>query len=382
MAAHGPVQQVLRVFETIDAHFKAHPELLNTDGIFRISSGGTKHIQLAEAIQSADNPKKIDWNQYSAHDCANALKYVLLQARLLPGSNERVIALSEAIQNSENSDLLKPFIESLNRNEDEAQIAKILNIALDICRRTTLQQKYNQMSPYNLSVVWGPCFQHCLNVDPKGDDLHAHIAFMGRINPVIQAGIESGLAKVLPEVVGLRRRTLFEASQMYQTSQALLTQAGQQMAAIRQQQNDFKTVLGIKEDLLKRGKLKHDEKKMFKKQIKDYIRKIALLEMQLQNWKPEAKRHLDYVTKFQERSEKMIGSCDRLEAMLSEISTSTSDDDNSIDYLLNNPPVAAIQFEQQRKDDGSDLQSDLSASSSYHSDLDSESNYIAERAVL
>ncbi|HRE33157.1 MAG TPA: hypothetical protein PLD88_14365, partial [Candidatus Berkiella sp.] len=76
----------------------------------------------------------IDWTQYSAYDCANALKYKLLQVKLLPATDERVKALVEKLGN--NSGTFLEFINSLNMTDNDRQIAQIFNIALDISRRT------------------------------------------------------------------------------------------------------------------------------------------------------------------------------------------------------------------------------------------------------
>lgn len=351
MAALGPVEQTLRVFETIDAHFKANPALLNTDGIFRISSAGRKHIDLAEAIQ---NNHKIDWSQYSAHDCANALKYVLLQVKLLPATDKRVELFMAQIQDAKRDpNALKQLINSLHNTEDELNVAAILNIGLDICRRTTIQEKYNRMSPTNLAVVWGPAFQHCLNMEPKGNDLMAQVFFtMNQLNPAVEECIVVDLPKVVPAIVDLKRRTITNAADLYKVSQAMLTFSGQKLAQLRQQQIELQNILEVKMSLLKKGGLTRTEKKELKKNtIPTYHKELAELEMQLENWKKEAKRHLITVTEYNEHSIRLTASFDRLEVMLSEITPSGSDEERSVeldtDELFNHSPIMTVQYGQQ-----------------------------------
>lgn len=355
MAAQGPVEQTLRVFETIDAHFKANPKLLNTDGIFRISSAGRKHIELAEAIQAK---QEINWDQYSVHDCANALKYVLLQVRLLPAQDERVQLFMDLIQDPNNHQkALKQFIEGLHNTENELQTARIINIALDICRRTTIQEKYNRMSPKNLSVVWGPAFQHCFNMEPKGDDLSSQIFFtMNQLNPAIEEGIRFDLPKVVPVVVDHMKRTITEAAELYKNSQAMLVIANNKMTQLRMQQKELQKIIEVKMSLLKKGGLSRQEKKDLKNNIIPKLKaEIINLEIQVNNWKIEAKRFLDIVVHYEEQSKDLTDSFDRLEIMLSDMTPSGSDKQKSVavdlDELVTHKPVLTTQYDQQGADE-------------------------------
>lgn len=351
MSALGPVEQTLRVFETIDDHFKANPALLNTDGIFRISSAGRKHIDLAEAIQNNHN---IDWSQYSAHDCANALKYVLLQVKLLPATDKRVELFMAQIQDPKRDpNALKQLINSLDNTEDELNVAAILNIGLDICRRTTIQEKYNRMSPTNLAVVWGPAFQHCLNMEPKSNDLMAQVFFtMNQLNPAVEDCIIVDLPKVVPAIIELRRRTITNAADLYKVSRAMLTFAAQKMAQLRQQQKELKNALVVKTSLLKKGELTRAEKRELKKNtIPKHNNELAELESQLEDWKKEAKRHMQTVVLYDEHSRQLSASFDRLSTMLSEITPSGSDEERSVeldaDELFNHSPIMIVRHGQQ-----------------------------------
>ncbi|MCS5710534.1 RhoGAP domain-containing protein [Candidatus Berkiella aquae] len=338
MAAEGPIQQTLRVFESINAHFLAHPELLNTDGIFRISSGGRTHIDLVENIQ---NHKKIDWTQYSAYDLANALKYTLLQVKLLPATDVRVKSLVEKLESGNSQGAFLDFINSLDTNNNDREIAQILNIALDISRRTAIQQKYNRMTPLNLAVVWGPAIQDSLSMEPAGKDLHANVFFtMNLVNPAVEEAIEAGLAKVVPEVLELRQRTLADAEAAYQGATAMLKIAAPKMEALRMQEMELQKALAVHESMLEKGKLSRAEKKKLKNEIiPEYKKAIETLQKQLDNWKVEAKRHLKIMTGFEELFKLITGSCDRLVGMLG--------DRSADEALMNAAPVFTVQFDQQ-----------------------------------
>lgn len=359
MAALGPVEQTLHVFETIDAHFKANPGLLNTDGIFRISSAGRKHIDLAEAIE---RNSKIDWAQYSAHDCANALKYVLLQKRLLAAQDERVQAFMEMIKDDKTNDkVFLEFINSLYKSEDDKNIAKIANIALDICRRTAIQENHNRMSPKNLAVVWGPAFQHCFNMEPKGDDFTAQVFFtMNQLNPALEKCISQGLPEVVPSLLTMKRRMVDDAAREYQGSQRMLNIADEKMARLRQQQIELQKALDVKIAILKKGGLTRKEKKDLKNvTIPKLQLDLKALEHQIENWKLEAKRYLHCVTNYGTHTKLLSDSVDRLEVMLSEMTPSGSDEENSIgldtDELLNASPILIVQYAQQDKEDQQEL---------------------------
>lgn len=83
------VDSVHHVFETLMAHLKENDKLLNTDGIFRVSSSGAVHLDLASAIAKGE---KINLDDFSAYDCANALKAILYNTNLLPEGDPRVKA--------------------------------------------------------------------------------------------------------------------------------------------------------------------------------------------------------------------------------------------------------------------------------------------------
>lgn len=333
MAARGPIEQVLHVFQTIDAHFKANPEILNTDGIFRVSSSGTKHSDLAHAIE---NNQKIDWSKVSAYDCANAIKYTLIHQVLLAPGDERVKNFIDHIKSNKdaalNGEALKALIDSLNQNQDEITISQILNIALDICRRTTIQEKYNRMSPTNLAVVWGPAFMNCLSMDAKAETAMDEMLFPAKyLNPAIAECISIELPKAVTEVVQLRKNTLDQAAISYEGAKSILSIADLKMAELMQQMMECQKLLELKQNILKKGRLSKAEKKELRDHIiPEIIRNIEDLKKRIDNWKIEAKRHIKTVSEFNDHRKLLSMSCDRLAEMLSDISPDASNDDSSL----------------------------------------------------
>ncbi|HRE33156.1 MAG TPA: hypothetical protein PLD88_14360, partial [Candidatus Berkiella sp.] len=78
---------------------------------------------------------------------------------------------------------------------------------------------------------------------------------MNVVNPAVEKAIAADLAKVVPEVLELRQKTLAEAELAYQGSTKMLEIASPKMAALRMQQIEMQKALVVNESLLKKGKL-------------------------------------------------------------------------------------------------------------------------------
>ncbi len=338
MLAYGPTEAVLKVFETINTHLLTNTALLNTDGIFRISSAGRKHSDLMTSII---NNETINWKNFTAYDCANALKYTLMHHELLPAGDERVADFVVKLKNPalDSGLALEELIASLTQNDEERNIAKTLNVAMDISRRTATQAAHNQMIPSNLAVVFGPGIANVLSLDADvGDDVMANMLFPASfLNPAITDLIEMGLPDVVKEIAGIRRNTLENAANAYTGASQMLKIAGKHMAEIFVDLGNANKLLTKYEEILNKSGLPKPAKKDIKTQIAALKGKIENLGRTFQTWKKESQKHLNFVAKFDNYSSGLRESCDRLDVLLADISPTPSDEELSDDEKIEAP---------------------------------------------
>lgn len=309
MALEGPVESTLKVFQTIHAYIQKNPGLMNTKGIFRISSSGFTHKELAEAIARGE---KVNLNEFSPYDLVNALKVRLFENKLFPQGDERVRAFSEKLSAKdpgEEKSLFNDFMESLGDSEEDRMISEIYHIAIDISRLVALKEEHNSMSPNNLAIVWVPSIVNTLNLDL---DPLAQLSFTTMLTEDFASMISMGLEKKLTEVVGLSRLAMEQAEAAFEVANQYINLASGKMTTIASKLGQAKETLASYEAKLKNKATPREQKKLIKTVIADLQSRVDSLSGQMRQNKEVAQRQLSVVVNHEKQMAGLRSSCDRL----------------------------------------------------------------------
>lgn len=156
-------QDKVKVFEFIEQYFQANPELLKTEGIFRISGNSENISKLVEKIVKG---KEIKSGEFSVHEYVGALKLLLKEQPLL--QNE---TLTKALKNPPTTDQLSveeateiqakvitDFMTSLAKspNASDQQLAQMLYIFAHLMKKASEHAGQNRMTLSNMGIILGP----------------------------------------------------------------------------------------------------------------------------------------------------------------------------------------------------------------------------------
>lgn len=307
------VESVHHIFETLMAHLKENDKLLNTDGIFRVSSSGATHLDLARAIAKGES---INLEDFSAYDCANALKAILYNTSLLPEGDPRVKAYCVRAREIYDTDTIQhgtvflDFIKQLEGGSaTDQKIAQIYNWAIEISQMTALKEQHNRMSPNNLAIVWVPGILNSMNtqMDPM-----TQLGFIPLITADMTNCIESGLNVKLDQVLQSKQSTIQQANTNFDIANRFMSVASSKLVELSGQLIKDKTILEEYRRKMESGKLPKDQRKVLESIVKELEIRLESLETLMRQNKQIAQKQLSIVVKHESYIKDLRSSCERL----------------------------------------------------------------------
>ncbi len=160
-------EEALKVFRAIASHLEQNPDLLRTDGVFRLSANSKNPPEIIKRILKK---KSFTDKGYSVHDLIGALKESLKNNVLINTSNPHILPLLDAFAKVETSNeesvkhaaaVINQLIEELaaSGNKHDLAVAEILHTYLHLTHLAASYSENNRMTPTNLAVAAiGPLF--------------------------------------------------------------------------------------------------------------------------------------------------------------------------------------------------------------------------------
>ncbi|MCS5710400.1 hypothetical protein [Candidatus Berkiella aquae] len=190
-------KDVLKVFRVIANHFDENPELLQQDGVFRLSgrSGEIPKI-LKYIIKNGKLPKE----GVPVNDLIGCLKKALERNVLLDFKDPHISNLKRALDNVDTIDpksvhkaglAISELILALTtaRNKQDQIIAEILHTYIYLAHKASKEVNSNRMTPENLAVAAiGPLFYN--NIMITNDPMEL-MSLTGKATPAAEDVIKS-----------------------------------------------------------------------------------------------------------------------------------------------------------------------------------------------
>lgn len=221
------IDDTVKIFREIAKLIEENPEVMNTEGVFRISA---KAENLPEIIKRILSKKDISQKGYSIHDFIGTLKYALKENVLLKYENPYLVYLRKALNDVNNANPesinsavngVQQLIDNLGKSHDKKDqgIAEIMHTYIHLAHLAARYADTNKMTSNNLSVAAiGPLFYN--NIMITKDPMET-LDLISRAGPVAAAAIESpDYQAPYQKPVGLRAKPLI-ASEVAKSGQSI-----------------------------------------------------------------------------------------------------------------------------------------------------------------
>lgn len=337
---------IVNVFRSISKLIQNHPEILDNQGVFRLSGSKTSTDQLLNKLIE----QKFDWkllknyvidknkiNSDHLHTILGLCNSVLKDCVLLNSSDKRLSGFAKKLNTLLNSDapvskkiqesaqLLDAFINKLLLS-DSIEHQRAGEILYHYCYFMHTAAAYaisNKMSSGNLAIILAPHFTSELELFTSNDLLALTQFTMEKLTPVLEFYISSNMTSTHFSV-----RHADKIEHLLETRRKIISKLDDMKAENKRQTVDHMRELMIQtrglEDQIAQLKikindktLKKDEKKQFKKQLKIFKTDLEELNLEIIIVKDQIEEMIDAHASLLDLSSKLSLSVSNLSNLAS-----------------------------------------------------------------